>query len=313
MSAAVSVDAPLLAVRDLAVRRGDREVLSGIELRLRRGEVTALLGPNGAGKSTLLRALSGTVRRSAGIVELRGRMALGAQEPALARRSVRANVELALAWWGVPRAERRARAEQALRELGIEQLAGRSAHTLSGGEARRAHLARVLAVRPNVLLLDEPFAGLDPLVRGELLYDLAELLRDPSRATLVVLHDRAEAWALADQVAVLLDGALAACGPPASVLEEPPSPQVARFLGFVGRVADGEGELLVRPGQVALDLSGPLVGRVARKVPIEDGMRLELELEAGGLVAISEAPGPAVGERVRVRVRGGVRFVGGGT
>ena len=115
-------------------------------------------------------------------------------------------------------------------------LAERHAHTLSGGEARRVHLARVLAVRPDVLLLDEPFAGLDPTARADVLYDLAAILRDADRATCVVVHDRAEAWALADRVLVLLDGRIAAAGPPEQVLDRPPSPAVARFLGFGGEL-----------------------------------------------------------------------------
>jgi ABC-type multidrug transport system ATPase subunit len=300
--------APALVARGLAVRRGRREVLAGVDLELRRGEVTAILGPNGAGKSTLLAGLAGLVPLSAGTLERRGRLASAGQAAALARRSVRANVELALAWWGTPRGERRARAERALAALGIEALAERRADTLSGGEARRAHLARVLAVDPDVMLLDEPFAGLDPNVRSELLYAVSDLLRDPDRATCIVVHDRAEAWALADRVLVLLEGRLVASGPPDEVLERPPSPEAARFLGFSGEVADGEEVLMLRPGQVALDPAGPLEGTVARRVLVEDGVRLELELTGGRVFALAPQPGPGVGERVRLRTAGGVRF-----
>jgi ABC-type cobalamin/Fe3+-siderophores transport system ATPase subunit len=145
-----------LVATGVAVERGRRRVLDGIDLELRRGEVTVLLGPNGAGKSTLLGAVAGAIPLAAGQVEVEGRVAAAAQGAAFARRSVRANVELALAWWGLPRPGRRARADEALSALGVAQLSDRHAHTLSGGEARRVHLARVLAVRPDVLLLDEP-------------------------------------------------------------------------------------------------------------------------------------------------------------
>jgi ABC-type multidrug transport system ATPase subunit len=308
MSTTPAPAAPAVLARGLAVRRGRRQVLAGVDLELRRGEVTAILGPNGAGKSTLLAALAGLVPLSAGTLERRGRVASAGQGAALARRSVRANVELALAWWGTPRAERRVRAERALAALGIDGLAERRADTLSGGEARRAHLARVLAVEPDVMLLDEPFAGLDPNVRSELLYAVSDLLRDPARATCLVVHDRAEAWALADRVLVLIDGRPVAAGPPGEVLEQPPSPEAARFLGFSGEVADGDGILMLRPGQVSLDPTGPLEATVARQILVEDGVRLELELAAGTVVAMTRPPGPQLGERVRLRTAGGVRF-----
>src|SRR3954467_14216276 len=98
---------------------------------------------------------------------------------------------------------------------------------LSGGEARRVHLARALALKADALLLDEPFAGLDAPARAELLYDAASALRDGRRATLVVVHARAAAWALAARVVVLLEGAVAADGTPADVFGRPPTPAVA--------------------------------------------------------------------------------------
>jgi ABC-type sulfate/molybdate transport systems ATPase subunit len=198
--------------------------------------------------------------------------------------------------------------------MGAAHLAERPAGRLSGGEARRVHLARALAVEPDVLLLDEPFAGLDANARADLLYETAGELRSPERATLVVVHDRAEAWALADRVVVLLDGTAAASGSPREVFERPATPEVARFVGFSGRVLDSEGVLLLRAADVALDPDGPLRGTVARAAPLEEGTRLEIELEdgAGRLVAIGPVPSPAPGETVRARVTGGVRFPGGG-
>jgi ABC-type sulfate/molybdate transport systems ATPase subunit len=297
-----------LAATAVVVDRRHRRVLDGVDLELRRGEVTVLLGPNGAGKSTLLGALAGSIPLAAGEVAVEGRVAAAAQGAAFARRSVRANVELALAWWGVPRADRPARAAEALSEIGVGALADRHAQALSGGEARRVHLARVLAVRPDVLLLDEPFAGLDPTARAEVLYDLAGLLRDGARATCVVVHDRAEAWALADRVLVLLDGRIAAAGPPEEVLDRPPTPAVARFLGFTGELLDGGEIVMAREGQVALDPSGPYEGRVERRIPIEDGVRLEVSLPGGRLSCGAGRDAPPVGAIVRLRIDGGIRF-----
>ena len=303
--------AVVVRARGLRVARAGTEVVAGVDLALRRGEVVALLGPNGAGKSTLLAALAGLLPAAGGTLERHGRVAAGLQAPALARRSARANVEAALAWWGVPRAERRERALAALNGMGARALAERPAGALSGGEARRVHLARALALAPDALLLDEPFAGLDVPTRAELLYDAASALRTADRATLVVVHDRAEAWALADRVAVMLGGRIAADGGPREVLTRPPSPEVAEFVGFVGRLERPGEVLLLRPADVALDEDGPLRARVTRLVPVEEGVRVELALDAGRLVALAPAPGPALGAEVGVRVHGGVRFPAG--
>jgi ABC-type sugar transport system ATPase subunit len=298
----------LLRCEHLSVRRGDREVVHDVSVEIHLGELVALLGPNGAGKSTLLDALGGVLEPAQGQLERNGRVAIALQAPDLARRSVLVNVTLALAWWGVPRHEREDRAREALRTMGAEHLADRAAASLSGGERRRVHIARALAVNPDILMLDEPFAGLDPEGRANLLEDAVSVLRSPTRATLVVVHDRAEAWALADRLVVLIAGELVAEGAPRELLERPPSAQVARFLGFDGSLADGDETLLTRPAHVTLDPAGPLRARVTRAVPLEDGARLELELERGQLYTVAPLPAPRPGESVRVRVDGGARF-----
>lgn len=298
----------LLRAAGVTVTKGGNRILNDFELELHRGEIAALLGPNGAGKTTLVRALAELEPKASGTVRIEGRVAAALQAPALARRSVMANVKAALSWWGVDRADRGDRAIEALRSVGADHLAGRAASQLSGGEARRVHLARVLALKPDVLLLDEPFAGLDPVNRAALLYDVAGALRDPQRATLVVVHDRAEAWALADRVLVMIDGRLAAAGTPQEVLESPPTLEVAEFVGFTGRIEDGQEILALRPRDVRVDERGNWSGTVVRKTPVEDGVRLDLELAEGSLVTTVPPPGPEIGDRVRVEAVGGVRF-----
>ena len=299
----------VLEARGLSVARAGTPVLRDVDLVLRRGDVLAVLGPNGAGKSTLLAALAGLVAPLGGSVVSRGRVAAALQAPALANRSVRANVEAALAWWGVTRGDRRERARAALRTLGVAHLEDRPARALSGGEARRVHLARAIAVMPDVLLLDEPFAGLDTPTRADLLDDATAAIADPHRATVVVVHDRAEAWALADDVLILLDGRARAHGPVRAVLDAPPSPDVAAFVGFTGRLREPGGRVrMLKPAHVVLDPRGDLAGTVARRIPLEDGVRLEVTLPDGRIQAIVPLPGPSPGDAVRFRLTGGVAY-----
>jgi ABC-type sulfate/molybdate transport systems ATPase subunit len=301
---------PLLVAAGVRVRRGRDEVVRGVDLSVAEGEVVAVLGPNGAGKSTLLDALGGLLTPSAGQVHRHGRVATVMQSPGMARRSAQANVELALAWWGVRRGERRGRAQQALKQMRADHLAHRPAGSLSGGERRRVHLARAVAISPDVLLLDEPFAGLDPATHAQLCEDTSSALRTAARAAVVVLHDRSEAWALADRVVVMFDGTVLAEGGPDEVLDHPPTAQVARFLGYDGELDDpATGTvLLTRPAHVRVDPSGELAATISRVTPVEDGARVELRTDAG--VVYSQVSGirPSVGDEVRVRLLGGVRF-----
>jgi len=298
----------LLRAEGVEVEFGGRSILKAVDLELRRGEVTTLIGPNGAGKTTLLEVLAGLDRPARGTVGSDGTIAAALQGAALARRTVLQNVELALAWWGIPRAARTHRARAALERVGAGHLADQPARTLSGGEARRVHLARALAVEPDVLLLDEPFAGLDLATRADLLYTTQDAIRDDRRATLVVVHDRAEAWALADRVIVMLGGSIAAQGAPIDVFLHPPSLDVARFVGFVGTITDGDDVLALRPSDVRIDPGGPHLGHIRTRIPIEDGIRLHVELDHGDVVVVADPPGPTVGETVRFSTIGGERF-----
>jgi ABC-type sulfate/molybdate transport systems ATPase subunit len=298
----------LLQSANLSVARGNRTIVHDISLELQPGEVVALLGPNGAGKSTLLDCLAGALPPASGTITRNGRLTVALQSADMVHRSALKNVELALAWWGVAPGDRRARALSALASLRVDHLADRPAVSLSGGERRRVHLARVLAVEPDILLLDEPFAGLDGESKERLLTDSTSFLRAPGRATLVVVHDRAEAWALADRLLVLIDGKLVATGTPRDVLAEPPTPEAARFLGYDGELLDGDRTLLTRPAQIQLDPSGPLRARVSRTIPQEDTARLELTLDNGVVFTTCPWPAPAVGDEVAIRLTGSAAF-----
>jgi ABC-type sulfate/molybdate transport systems ATPase subunit len=303
------MSSPLVKAEAVVLVRSPRTILDQVSLALEPGEVVAVLGPNGAGKSTLLHVIAGLIPPTSGTVERNGRVAAALQSSALARRSVLANVELALSWWGVRRGtSRRDRALAALTAIHADHLAAQPARTLSGGEARRVHLARALALDADVLLLDEPFAGLDASTRADLLYESVPILRDPRRATVVVVHDRAEARALADRVVVLIDGRIRAEGPPREVFDRPPDETVAEFLGYEGFIADATRRARYRPADVHPDANGPVSARVVRAIPLESGVRVELSVPGGVLVTHVAEPGPAVGSEMRLRLDAGAIF-----
>ena len=312
---------PVLELRDVVVRAGGRTILSVPQLTLASASTTAVLGPNGSGKSTLLRTAAALLTPERGTILLDGAAAARAdvraataavlQRPLLRRASVRANVESGLRFRGVARDERRRRSQGWVDRLGIGALAARPAHSLSGGEAQRVSLARAFAVSPRVLLLDEPFSALDAPTRGELLADLRETLAATGTAALLVTHDRHEAAAFADRVAILHAGELRQEGPAQHVLDHPADADCARILGFdnvlpgrlLGSAAD---EVAVPPG--ACRLTGPgltLAARLVRTIPLGPVWRVVLEAEGRTLHANAPEPPPAglqPGDPVELRV-----------
>ncbi|MET9855101.1 heme ABC transporter ATP-binding protein [Streptomyces sp. NPDC006450] len=227
--------APLAEVTDLRVRLGGREVLAGIGLTVRAGEVLALVGPNGAGKSTLLAALSADLPAASGEVRIDGRPVADWSAPELALRRavlpqsaapafpfpVRDVVGMGRApWAGTERADSDEEAvAAAMAAPEVTGFAARPFSALSGGERARVALARVLAQRAPLLLLDEPTAALD-LRHQELVLRICRERAAAGDGVVVVLHDLGLAAAYADRVAVLHDGRIAADGPPAEVFED---------------------------------------------------------------------------------------------
>jgi len=232
-----------LGLRGVRVERAGRPILAVEELDVFPGQVLAVVGPNGAGKSTLVAVLAMLERPSAGdvlfdgeavrggLLAYRRRMAVVFQEALLLDTTVESNVGAGLALRGVPRAERERRVRRSLARFGIEPLARRSARTLSGGEAQRTSLARALALEPEVLLLDEPFAALDEPTRRALIDDLDRALSETGTTAVLVTHDRSEALRLGDRVAVLIEGRLRQVGEPSQVFAAPADEEVATFLG----------------------------------------------------------------------------------
>ena len=159
-------------------------------------------------------------------------MAYAPQRPLLLSTTVRHNVELPLRYRRAPRATRRTVAAAALARLGVEHLADRHAHTLSGGEAQRVSLARALACAPEALLLDEPAAGLDTPTRAAFFADVERALADRTTTVVLVSHRAEEVLALADRVAVLVDGELRQTASAADLVSHPADAAVARLIGY---------------------------------------------------------------------------------
>jgi tungstate transport system ATP-binding protein len=241
MRSAASVEsrAPAAALRleSVGVRIGAVDVLSEVSLSLPLSGRTVIVGPNGAGKSTLLQVVHRLVRADAGSVEAiaadgspaQARLALVFQRPVMLRRSVRANVEHALAVSGVRAAERAARAERALEDVGLAYAADRPARRLSGGEQQRLAIARAQSLAPDCLLLDEPTASLDPAAGAAIERHLLGL---SARGVGLVMttHDLAQARRVAQRVVMMHRGRVVEDSDAALFFSAPRTEAARRFL-----------------------------------------------------------------------------------
>ena len=266
---------PVVALHGIRVSRAGRTVLDIPELAVEAGQILAVIGPNGAGKSTLLRVMGLLEAPTAGSVRFQGehvsprdglairrRMASVFQEPLLTDATVWDNAALGLRFRGVDAARARPRVEDWLEQLGIAHLARRQARTLSGGEAQRTALARALVLEPELLLLDEPFSALDQPTREALIEDMARILRRRQTTAVLVTHDRGEALALGDRVAVVLGGRLLQVDQAAQVFRAPVSEEVARFVGVETLLdcrvqASAAGLSLLEAGRQTVEVAQP--------------------------------------------------------
>jgi iron(III) transport system ATP-binding protein len=226
---------------------GKTEVLRGIDLDIAHGEFIALLGPSGCGKTTLLRLIAGLERLGGGTIAIDDEVVDGGggfvdpedrelgmvfQSYALwPHMSVFRNIEFGLVMRRVPAQERRRRVAEAVAAVGLEGLESRRPQALSGGQRQRAALARCLALRPRIILLDEPLANLDAHLRHTMQLEFRRIHRDTGTTFVFVTHDQAEAMALADRVAVMDRGRLEQVGTPELLYTRPATPMVASFVG----------------------------------------------------------------------------------
>jgi putative spermidine/putrescine transport system ATP-binding protein len=331
--------------------------LDGLDLLVEPGEFVSLLGPSGCGKTTALRILAGLETADSGRVLVGGedisrvpanRRDMGMVFQAYSlfpNLTARDNVGFGLRLRKVSGAEERRRAGELLELVGLADSAGKYPHQMSGGQQQRVALARALAIRPRVLLLDEPLSALDAQVRVQLREEIRRIQTELSITTLFVTHDQEEALAISDRVGVMSRGRLEQLDTPAEVYQRPATPFVAEFIGvtnaFAGVVAGDSVQLpdgrrvpaavvagrrdgtpvrvLLRPGDLTV-LPGPggdLAGTVLTHSFLGPVTRLTVRLADGALARVDlaspQATGVPPGSEVGLRVAPEAAFLGAGT
>jgi len=289
-----------IEIRDLTKRFGSFTALDDVSLEISEGSLTALLGPSGSGKSTLLRIVAGLERPDSGEVLLSGEDATGLAPQrrdvgfvfqhyaAFKHMTVRQNVGFALTIRKRPKQEVRERVDELLELVQLQGFGDRYPSKLSGGQRQRMALARALAAKPRVLLLDEPFGALDARVRAELRDWLRRLHEEVHVTTVFVTHDQEEAMEVADRVAVLDHGRVEQVGAPAELYDAPASEFVLRFVGDAVQL----GPRLVRPHEVVL-----------KRWPSDGAVEVEVEriavLGADARVDLADGDGARLTARLR--------------
>ncbi|MGU3503162.1 ABC transporter ATP-binding protein [Mycobacterium sp. C31M] len=323
-------------LQDLTRTFGSVHALDGLNLRIEPGELVALLGPSGCGKTTAMRILAGLEEATSGSVLVDGHdvstvpankrdMGMVFQAYSLfPHLTVLDNVAFGLKMRGVGAKERGTRAAEMLDLVGLSAQSGRYATELSGGQQQRVALARALAIRPRVLLLDEPLSALDAKVRTQLRDEIRRVQLEVGTTTLFVTHDQEEALAVADRVGVMNAGRLEQLAAPTELYANPATPFVADFVGLSNKVAarvsggtaellgtsapalpgsvDGAGVAMVRPESVTVraDRSGhatvasvAFLGAISRvNVALADGSALYAQMNSSA--ARTFAPGDPV-------------------
>lgn len=314
---------------------GGKAAVDGVSVALRPGRITALLGPSGCGKSTLLRLIAGLEPLDAGVIRADDRVLSGPGEHMPPERRgvgfvfqdyalfphLRVLQNVAFGLQALPRREREARALRQLERVRLADRAKAWPQALSGGEQQRVALARALAPEPAVVLLDEPFSGLDGRLKDEVRETTLQALRAGGAAALIVTHDAEEAMSMADDLALMQDGRLLQTGAPDDCYLRPASLSAARLLGETNELAttvrEGEARtpfgvlpaaglnspeavVMARPEAFRLDPAGlEALVRASRF----RGAIAEVALEAEGALAHAHLPSRAalaVGDRVRV-------------
>jgi putrescine transport system ATP-binding protein len=281
---------PFISFRNVTKRFGDFAAVNDLSLDIYEREFFALLGASGCGKSTLLRMLAGFEHPTSGTILLDGQDLAGIppyrrpvnmmfQSYALfPHMSVEANIAFGLKQDGMPKPDIEARVKEMLKLVRLEQFAKRKPHQLSGGQRQRVALARSVAKRPKVLLLDEPLGALDKKLREATQFELMDLQQDLGLTFVVVTHDQEEAMTMADRIAIMDRGEVMQVATPAEVYEAPASRFVADFVGNVNIL---EGTVAERSGDTAT-----ITGASGGQIRVQNAG----EAQAGSAVAFAIRP-----------------------
>jgi len=265
---------PWLACRGLAKRLGNKQVLHGLNLFVDRGEVLSIVGPSGSGKTTLIRLIAGLADPDAGDIAIAGRTIWNAvtnvpieqrgvgfvfQDYAVwPHMTAACNVGFGLQMAGMARADRDRRVREALEAVHIADLAERYPDQLSGGQQQRLALARSLASRPKLILMDEPLSNVDAALREQLRTEILQVVHAQQATAIYITHDQSEAMAMCDRLAVMHDGRILQTGAPEDLYRRPASLFVAHFLGGANllrgtiSIKDGRPEFVAGPCRMRL-------------------------------------------------------------
>jgi tungstate transport system ATP-binding protein len=257
---------------DLGQKREGRDILKSVNLRVDRGEIHALIGPTGAGKTTLLRLIDLLDAPATGKIlidgidvtsseklrlEMRRRMAFVLQKPVVFNLNVYDNVAYGLRWRGMDRRLVREKVDGILETVGLAEYRNRNARTLSGGEMQRVAIARAIAPAPEVLLLDEPTANLDPVSSAKIEDLVTGIIKRQAITVIMATHDMEQGQRLADKISVLVNGEIIQTGVAREIFASPRNREVAEFVGMEnildGVVQTNEGNM------AAIDVKGTII------------------------------------------------------
>lgn len=338
-----------LEISHLKVSLGKRLILDDLSLSLAEGQIAALLGPSGCGKTTLLRSIAGLIQPSDGTIRFgkqlvslsslvmpshKRKIGYVPQEGALfPHLNVADNIAFGLDRSTFTKDQIRQIVKEMLNLIGLQGFEKRMPNQLSGGQQTRVALARALAIKPAIVLLDEPFSALDAALRDDLRSDVIDLLRKSNATAILVTHDREEALVSADVVALMRDGQIIQQGSPEAVYSTPISPAIAISTGDAlvlpaSKLADGStsylfdsssqspsiesGHIVIRPEEIKLSRQLSASTPTGRIVNIDYyGHDAMVSVDIAGHSIKVRIPGPfdyVVGEEVAVNHAGPVRF-----
>lgn len=294
-----------LTIDNVTLAYGQEDIVHNVSLSLSKGEIGCLLGPSGCGKSTLLRSIAGFEQVKTGTIKMKDQVlstvsktlptekrniGMVFQDIALfPHLTIADNITFGIKTWS--RKDQKVRVGELLQLVGLPGVEERYPHSLSGGQQQRIALARAMAPKPDLLLLDEPFSGLDANLRETLVPEIRDILRKEEMSAILVTHDQMEAFAMADKVAVMQAGRIQQCGSAFNIYHEPKTRFVADFIGLgeflkgsikdeysvdsvlgclvgdepLGYAPGTSVELLIRPDDIQHCEDSPLTGRIVSK------------------------------------------------